>query len=285
MADASPQSIIETQRQDWNCVAGGWEKWDRFFDEQIAYFNHRLVADARLRSGLHVLDLGSGTGYPAILVAQTVGQTGQVVGIDLAEQMLAVAEGKAKRLNLSNIRFQTGDVSTLPFATHSFDAVTSRFCLMFLPDILKSAKEIARVLKPGGWTATAVWSAPEKNPSIGLPIAAIRQVVDLPPPDPTAPGIFRLAGSGELAGLFGQAGLVDVTDQEFLAEWSYASAEEYYTSLMEIAAPVQNLMGKLSDAQKQDVKQRIVEATSNFKRGNRIAFPLAVRIVSGRNPL
>jgi hypothetical protein len=82
-----------------------------------------------------------------------------------------------------------------------------------------------------------------------------------------------------------QAGLVDVTDQEFLAEWSYASAEEYYTSLMEIAAPVQNLMAKLSDAQKQDVKQRITQAASNFRRGNRITFPLAVRIVAARKPL
>jgi hypothetical protein len=81
-----------------------------------------------------------------------------------------------------------------------------------------------------------------------------------------------------------QAGLADVTDQEFLAEWSYASAEEYFTSLMEIAAPVQNLMVRLSDTQKQDVKQRITQAASNFRRGDRITFPIAVRIVAARKP-
>ena len=59
--------LIEGQRQDWNRVAGGWEKWDRLFDEQMAFFNHRLVADARLHAGMRVLDLGSGTGYPALL--------------------------------------------------------------------------------------------------------------------------------------------------------------------------------------------------------------------------
>jgi hypothetical protein len=107
----------------------------------------------------------------------------------------------------------------------------------------------------------------------------------LQPPDPTAPGIFRLAKPGELADLFQQAGLAEVHDQEFLGEWSYASADEYYTSLMEIAAPVQNLMVKLSDVQKQDVKQRILEAASEFRRGNRITFPLAVRMVAGRKPL
>jgi hypothetical protein len=82
-----------------------------------------------------------------------------------------------------------------------------------------------------------------------------------------------------------QAGLVDGTDQEFLAEWSYASAEEYYTSLMEIAAPVQNLMAKLSDGQKQEVKQRITQAASNYRRADRITFPIAVRMVAGRKPL
>lgn len=279
------QQLIEGQKQDWNRVAGGWEKWDRVFDEQMAFLNHRLIADARLHAGMKVLDLGSGTGYPALLGAQTVGATGRVTGMDLAEQMLAAADRKATRLGLTNVSFKTGDVTSLPFEPNSFDAVTSRFCLMFLPEIPKAAAEIARVLKPGGWVAAAVWSAPEKNPSIGLSMAAIKQVIDLPPPNPTAPGIFRLANPGELAGLFQQAGLVDVTDQEFLAEWSYASAEEYYTSLMEIAAPVQNLMAKLTDAQKQDVKQRIIQAASNYARAGRIVFPMAVRIVAGRKPL
>ena len=61
------------------------------------------------------------------------------------------------------------------------------------------------------------------------------------------------------------------------------SADEYYTSLMEIAAPVQNLMAKLTDAQKQDVKQRILQAASNYIRGGRIIFPMAVRIVAAAN--
>lgn len=284
MPELDSSTLIEGQRQDWNRVAGGWEKWDRLFDEQMAYLNHRLVADARLRSGLRVLDLGSGTGYPAILGAQTVGPTGRVIGMDLAEQMLAAARRKAALFGLTNVTFQTGDVTSLPFEADSFDAVTSRFCLMFLPEIPKAAAEIARVLKPGSWVAAAVWSAPENNPSIGISMAAIKQVIELPAPDPTAPGIFRLAKPGDLAGLLQQAGLTDVTDQEFLSEWSYASADEYYTSLMDIAAPVQNLMANLTDAQKLNVKQRIIQAASNYRRGERIIFPMAVRMVTARKP-
>jgi ubiquinone/menaquinone biosynthesis C-methylase UbiE len=284
MRQQSSHQIIEGQRQDWNRVAGSWEKWDRFFDEQMAFLNHRLVADARLRSGMRVLDQGSGTGYPALLGAQTVGPSGSVIGMDLAERMLAVARCKAAALGLTNVTFDTGDVTTLPHETNSFDAVTSRFCLMFLPEIPKAAAEIARVLKPGSWVATAVWSVPEKNPSIGLSMEAIKKVIELPPPDPAAPGIFRLAKRGDLAGMLQQAGLIDGMDQEFLAEWSYASAEEYYTSLLELAAPIQNLMAKLSADQLQRVKQLILEAVSPYQRGDRIVFPIAVRIVAARKP-
>ncbi len=278
----SMQDIIESQRQDWNRVAGGWEKWDPFFDEQMACLNHRLVADARLRPGLVVLDLGSGTGYPALLEAQTVGPTGSVTAVDVAAGMLAVAERKASKMGLTNITFRAGDVTTLPFPTASFDAVTSRFCLMFLPEIPRAAVEIARVLKPGGWVAAMVWSAVEHNPSIGLSMAAIKQVVELPPPDPTAPGIFRLAKAGELAGILREAGLTDVAEQEFLAEWSYESTEQYYNSLMDIAAPIQNLMAKLSQAQQQRVKRLILEGASHYQRGGRVSFPIAVRVVAAR---
>ena len=279
------QEIIEGLRQDWNRVAGGWEKWDRFFDEQMAFLNHRLVADARLRSGMQVLDLGSGTGYPALLSARTIGPSGSVIGLDLAEQMLAVARRKTTALGLANVTFRTGDATTLPFEANSFDAVTSRFCLMFLPEIPKATAEIARMLRPGSWVAAAIWSSPDKNPSIGLSMEAIKKVVELPPPDPTAPGIFRLAKPGDLVGMMQQDGLIDVTEQEFLAEWSYASADEYYTSLMEIAAPIQNLMAKLSAPQIQEVRRLITQAVTQYQRGNRITFPLAIRMVAARKPL
>jgi enediyne biosynthesis protein CalE5 len=284
MTQQDARQVIEGQRQDWNRVASGWEKWDQLFDEQTGYLNHRLIADARICRRHAVLDLGSGTGYPALLAAQTVGPEGSVTGIDVAGDMLAVAARKAQRLGLSNVTFRTGDATSLPFDTASFDAVTSRFCLMFLPDVPKASREIARVLKPGRWFAVMVWAAAERNPSIGLSMAAIRQVIDLPSPDPTAPGIFRLANAGELAGMLQAAGLTDVSDQEFLGEWSYQSAEEYYTSLTEIAAPIQNLMATLASSQVQHVKRLILEAASCYRHGDRITFPIAVRIVAGRKP-
>ncbi len=285
MPHQTAQEIVDNQRQDWNRVASGWEKWDRFFDEQMAFLNHRLVADARLRAGLRVLDLGSGTGYPALLAAQTVGSSGTVVGIDLAEEMIEAARRKAASLGLLNITFRTGDVTTLLFEAASFDAVTSRFCLMFLPEIPKAAAEIARILKPGGWLSAAVWSAPDKNSYLMIPITVIKQFLDLPPPDPNAPGIFRLATPGDLAGMLQQAGFVNIAEEEFLAEVRFSSGEEYYESLMDIAAPIQNLFAKLSNQQKTDARGRIVTSAERHRQAHGVALPIAVRMVAGRKPL
>lgn len=284
MASPSPQQVIESQRQDWNRVAGGWEKWDRFFDEQMAFLNHRLVADARVRSGMRVLDLGSGTGYPALLAAQTVGATGIVTGIDLAEQMLDAARRKTVSLKLSNTTFRTGDVTTLPYETASFDAVTTRFCLMFLPEIPKAVTEIARILKPNTWLATAVWSAPDKNPYLRIPMDVIKQFIDLPPPDPTTPGIFRLAKPSELAGMLQQAGLTDIAEQEFLGDVRFTAADEYFSSLMDIAAPIQNVWTKLSSTQQIEARQRIIHTADQYRIGSVVALPIAVRMVSARKP-
>jgi hypothetical protein len=155
---------------------------------------------------------------------------------------------------------------------------------MFLPEIPKAVAEIARVLKPDTWVAAAVWSAPEKNPYLRIPIDIIKQFVEIPSPDPTAPGIFRLAKPGDLVGMLQQAGFIDLTEQEFLGDVRFSAADEYFSSLMDIAAPIQNLWTKLNPAQQTEARQRILQTAGQCRKGSVIALPIAVRMVAGRKP-
>jgi len=100
MANFDPKQFVETQRQDWNRVSSAWEKWDAWLDISMGSCNRRLVERARLAPGHRVLDLGCGTGYPAIPAALRVGNTGHVTGVDLAEEMIEVAHRKAAALGL-----------------------------------------------------------------------------------------------------------------------------------------------------------------------------------------
>src|SRR3989338_310015 len=278
------KQFIEIQRQDWNRVAPAWEKWDEKLSRNMSFVNHRLIADARLRPGYRVLDLGCGTGYPAILAAQAVESQGSVVGLDLSEEMLAVARRKAKFLGLSNVKFQAEDATTLPFETASFDSVISRFCLMFLPEIPLTVSEISRVLKPGGYFAAAVWSSPDKNPYIRIPMDVIKKFVEIPVPAPDQPGIFRLAREGDLLGIAAKSGLTKIADEDVRGESFFDSSDEYFESLMEMAAPLQPLFAKLSSTQKNDAKNEIKSAVDKYQKGNEIALPMTIRIVVARKP-
>lgn len=285
MAQMNPEDIIEQQRQDWSRVAPAWEKWDALLHRNFSFLNYRLVGDARIRSGQRVLDLGSGTGYPAIVAADAVGNEGEVLGLDLSEEMLDRAKRKAYGLGLFQLDFRVADVTRIPEEDHSFDAVISRFCLMFLPDVPKGVGEIARVLKPGGYLAAAVWSGLDQNPFVKIPLDVLKRFIDIPTPPPDQPGIFRLAKPGDLSGMAEKAGLRKIADEEIQAESFYDSADTFWTNLIDMAAPLQPLFAKLSATDRVEAERQIKEAAGRYRRGDEIALPIVIRIVVARKPI
>lgn len=284
MPPLDPKQYVEMQRQDWNRVAPAWEKWDQQIDQNLSFVNFRLVGDARLRAGQRVLDLGCGTGYPSILAAQAVGSQGLVIGLDLSEGMLAIASHKARNLGLTNIQFRVEDVTTLPFPPASFDAVVSRFCLMFLPEIPRAVNEIERVLRPDGYLAATVWSTPDKNPFIRIPVDVIKRFIEVPTPAPDQPGIFRLARQGDLLKMTEEAGLRGVSDEDVTGESIFDSADEYLENVRELAAPLQLLFARLSSEQRIEAETEIKRSVNQYLKGERIALPMTFRIVVARKP-
>jgi len=107
----------------------------------------RLVELMSLAPGAHVLDVATGRGAALIPTAQRVGASGRVVGVDLAQEMLAEL---AREISLPNVELRQMDAEHLEFADDAFDAVTCAFALFFFPAMDAALREMLRVCKPGG---------------------------------------------------------------------------------------------------------------------------------------
>lgn len=113
----------------------------------------RLVINAKIAPGQRVLDVACGTGWATMSAALAVGDTGRVIGIDIADKVLDVAREKAASEGLSNVEYRLGDAEALEFDDASFDAVICASSIFFFHDILKALHEWHRVLKVGGMIA------------------------------------------------------------------------------------------------------------------------------------
>jgi ubiquinone/menaquinone biosynthesis C-methylase UbiE len=123
--------------------------WDRFGQQTI----DRLS----LRRGDRVLDVCCGTGASAILAAVSVGSTGHVLGIDVAESLLELGRGKALQQGLENIEFRYGDFENLGLPDESFDAIVCVFGIFFVPDMVAAVRELWRMVRPSGKLAITSW--------------------------------------------------------------------------------------------------------------------------------
>jgi ubiquinone/menaquinone biosynthesis C-methylase UbiE len=201
--------IRDQQQQTWDKFSPGWKKWDTWTMNFLRPMGEEIIHALQITDTDQVLDVATGTGEPGLTIAR-LARHGHVTGFDLSDGMLAVAREKATQLDLTNYEAVAGDVCALPFADQRFDAISCRMGFMFFPDMQLAAQEMYRVLKPGGRLATCVWSAPPHNPWITTMIGAVSSQLSLPAPVPQAPGMFRCAQPGLLAGLLEKAGFQNV---------------------------------------------------------------------------
>ncbi|MCF8564286.1 demethylmenaquinone methyltransferase [Alicyclobacillus tolerans] len=119
------------------------------------------IRRAHVSTGMNVLDVCCGTAALTVEIAQTVGETGEVTGLDFAEEMLAIGEQRVQNSGLqSKICLTQGNAMALPFEDNTFDAVTVGWGLRNVPDIDKAISEMYRVVKPGGWVVSLDMAKP-----------------------------------------------------------------------------------------------------------------------------
>ena len=138
-----------------------------------------LVASLGVKPGMKVLDLGCGDGTTAVPEAQA---GADVLGVDIASNLVAAGNRRAKELGLANLRFEEGDATGLTnLADRRFDLVVSIFGAMFAPKPFDVAKEMVRVTKPGGRIVMGNWIP--NDPTLVAQILKISSAYSPPPPE------------------------------------------------------------------------------------------------------
>jgi len=259
-----PKKYKVGQRQDWNSVANGWQKWWKTTETAGGNISRRLIELAEIKQGSRVLDIATGIGEPSITTAHQVGKSGHVVAIDISPQMLSIAKQRAISLGLQDvIEFKEGDTETIDLQTSTFDAALCRFGLMFLPNLGAGLSNIYKSLREGGIFATAVLASPDKVPFISLALNTALKETNSPPPSINTPGPFSLSDENLLNDSFIKSGFEDITIERLDMIFDFDSAEEYTNFVCETVAPIQTILSNHSHDKRRGILRAITDEAAN----------------------
>lgn len=276
--------IRQQQRDEWSVAAPGWRQHREVLTRPTAPMTDKMLEMAAIRPGQSVLDLACGIGEPAFSIARVVGPTGYVLGMDITKPMIEAAENWAEQHNLKNVEFRliTNELE-LGVGEASFDAATCRQGLMFMPMPVRVMETLRQALKPGGRVTVSTWCS---LPFYNLLMQVLSGYVQIPPPDPTAPGpfaiasqevlenILKAAGFSEVRSEMVRAGIIDKNDPA--AYWDVAS---------ETSGPLMTLLAALPAEKRQDIRAETIHRLQDMFREGAVKLIGECLVAVGTNPL
>jgi SAM-dependent methyltransferase len=205
-------SVGMAQRAFWNSDATRrWVTEQARIDRLMADVTEAALAAAAPMPGEIVLDVGCGTGTTTLRLADAVGPSGQVLGVDISEQQLGLARQRVAVTGTTRVQLVLDDAATHDFAPESFDLCFTRFGVMFFADPVAAFRNIRRAMKPNGRLLLAVFRSGSENPWATASVAAIRHLVPPPPAlGPEDPGQFSWSDPARIRRVLNGAGFSNV---------------------------------------------------------------------------
>lgn len=264
-------------------VAAGWERWEPHFEAFTAPLTAELLAALDLQPGARVLDIGCGTGSPALALAAALGPTGRVLAVDPTEEMLRVAHERAAAREQTNVEFRLAAIEECDLSPESFDAVVSRWGIIFCEDAVGQLARIRRWLRPDGRIALSTWTPMENSPGFLAVNHAVSRRLDLPPPDPDKPGMQNLSRPGRLAEALREAGYRDVQTRFVRLSTVVCDGNEYWDMMRDTGATLRAALLKLPPAEVAHVGTEVAAAVEAFHRGGVLRIPATAQLGFGRS--
>jgi SAM-dependent methyltransferase len=266
----------------WNGPGGQrWTDRQQMQDIMLAPVSDILIDRAKPKTGERIIDVGCGCGATTSALAQRIGPTGHVFGIDISAPMLARARQVAPA-GLP-VDFELADATIYPFEPQNFDLLVSRFGVMFFAEPALSFANLRKALRPSGRLTFACWREPRDNPWLMLPLQAVyKHVPKLPQLGPDDPGPFSFASEPRVTGILSKAGFSGIALEACNLSLDVAvgrGLEAAVESSLEIGPASRALEGQPSDL-RDAARNSIRETLAPFVRGQAVVLPASIWIVT-----
>jgi SAM-dependent methyltransferase len=261
------RSHNETLSATWSSPGGAYDEVSRGILDAIEHCANRLTPPR----GGRALDVATGTGWAARRLAE---RGVRVTGVDFAPEMLAAAKEMAGARNL-DISFELGDAEALPYPDASFDAVISSFGIMFVQRPEDAAAEIARVCRPGGRIALAIWT-PDGNVFEMFKImkAYMPKPTGTPPPSP-----FEWGSRERLTTLLGNH--FDLAFEQGTSFYREPDGKAAWRTFVEGYGPLRTLAGKLGQTDLRALERDFVAFHDSFANDVGVCVPRDYLVAAG----
>jgi SAM-dependent methyltransferase len=266
----------EAIREQWQNAADAWHRWIPVVRVWAGPATELMLELAGVGPGGRVLDIAAGDGDQSLLAAARVGPTGFVLATDIAPNLVALAAQTARESGLKNLEARVMDAENLTIDDEVFDVVISRFGLFFVPDLPRALSEITRALKPDGRVGAMIFSTPDKNPFLSVPISIIRRRAQLGPPLPGQLGPFNLGAPGALASALEHAGFTEVQIRTVSAPLRMASARECVRFERESFGGLHQMLAALTEAAREEAWQEVERELGKYEGHNGFESPCEI---------
>ena len=274
----------------WNTVlVPKFIKFKHVLVDGLTHHSEAIFPKLKVKEGDSVLDVGCGFGDTAIKLADRVGPTGRVLGVDCCDAFMDYGRKEAAEEGLDNVSFANGDVLIMPFEPE-YDFVFSRFGTMFFSNPVAAMRNMRTAMKPGATMTHIVWRTPDDNPWLSM----AKEVVlgFLPPPGEDArtcgPGPFSMANQEMVTGMMKSAGYENINfervDAPVLVGKTIQDAVDFQLALGP-AGEVFREAGDEAEEKREQIETALAEAINVQKKGaDGIVMDSSSWVISATNP-